>query len=197
MQARSMSLEELLEKRLQRLIATALGLSLSDLRLVDANERLAGPVGGLVDYLGHFEASVAAALLSRRGLKAGVDYAIFPEGPGGRFALVLRKDVEAEAIAIVDKLRELRYAKPVALKILKEWRAAHGEAEEDVDEAIHLALRVSRVKDRLLSRECPRCGGMVAKVSEKASPSQFKLTIERTCCGYVERATIPLKRCAQ
>lgn len=191
-----MSLEELLEARFQKLATAALGLSPSEVRSVDVTEGLAGPVGGLVDYLGRFEASVAAALLVRRGLRAGADYAILPEGPGERFVLVLREGVGAEVLDAIDKLREMSYAKPAALKILKEWRRAYGEAEGDVDEAIHLALRVSRVRDRLLRRDCPKCGGSAAKLSEKVGPDCFELVVERTCCGYVERAAVPLRHYA-
>ncbi|MEM4700403.1 MAG: hypothetical protein QXT74_05605 [Candidatus Nezhaarchaeales archaeon] len=188
-----MGLEELLEERFERLAAAALGLSPSEIRPVGAVEGSVSPVGSLVDYLGRFEASVAAALLVRRGLRAGEDYAILPEGPGERFVLVLRKDVGAEVLDAIDKLREVSYAKPAALRILKEWRRAYGEVEGDVDEAIHLALRVSRVRERLLRRGCPKCGGSAAKLFERVSSDCFELIVERTCCGYVERAEVPLK----
>lgn len=189
-----MGLEELVEEKFQKLAAAALGLSPDELRPVSVSPPSSLPIGPLVDYLSHFEASVAAALLARRGLRAGVDYAILPEGPAGRFALVLRRGPGSEVVAAIDRLRELGRAKPLVLRILKEWERAYGEVEGDVDEAIHLALRVSRVRDVLLGRGCPRCGGAAARVLDRAGPDFFEVVVERACCGYVERATVFLRR---
>ena len=189
-----MSLEDRLEERFRRLSAMALGLSLEELQapLSAQASRPPRPVGLVVDYLDHFEASVAATLLAKQGLTPGRDYALLPEGVEGRFALALRQGVGGRVVEALDKLRELSYAKRAALKILKEWRSALGEVEGDVDEALHAALKVARVKEKMTSRRCPRCGGAVARVVEKARPSSFELVVERTCCGYVERAWVPL-----
>jgi len=189
-----MGLEEAVEERFQRLIATSLGLSLKGLRRPSPqpSARPSASMEVAVDYLGFFEASVAATLMDRMGLREGVEYLLIPEGVGGRFMLALKRGVGGEALEALDRLRRLSAAKPVALRILKEWRATRGERCGDVDEAIHLALRVVEVREKLTADRCPRCGGSAAKVVERLRGGRYEVFVERTCCGYAERAWLPL-----
>jgi hypothetical protein len=98
--------------------------------------------------------------------------------------------VGLEALRALEKLRRFSAVKPLALRVLKEWKAELGEVEGDVDEAIHAALRALEVKGRLLSRGCPRCGGAAARVVERVRVDFIELAVERACCGYVERAYV-------
>jgi hypothetical protein len=184
---------DVIEERLRKLSTLALKLSFEEVEEASHSLEASKPpsaVGLVVDFLSRFEAAAAAVCLARSGLKAGVDYAFLPEGGGGRFALALREGVGLEALKALEKLRGFSAVKPLALRVLKEWRAELGEVEGDVDEAIHAALRALEVKGRLLSRGCPRCGGAAARVVERVRVDFIELAVERACCGYVERAYV-------
>lgn len=191
-----MSLKDLVEERFQRLLVTSLGLSVEELKRPGEALRAKppAPVGEVVDYLSLFEASVAAALMERMGLRESADYALLPEGVGERFMLILKRGVGGEVLEALDRLRRLSQAKPIALRVLKEWRASHGEQVGDVDEAIHLALRIVEVREKLSMNRCPRCGGATAKVVERLRRGAYEVFVEHTCCGYAEHAWFPLAR---
>jgi len=195
-----LTLKDEVEDRFRKLSAIALGLDLRELEeasamFIGGKRRLPVKPNLVVDYLDLFEASLIASSLKKKGLRLDEAFTLIPEGEGSRFILVAKacREVE-EAVSKLDKVRELGYAKPIALRILKEWRARSGRREGDVDEALHLAMEVMKAKEEALSKRCPRCGGAVARVVERARGEVFVVTIERTCCGYVERLKVPIKQ---
>jgi len=187
------------EERFERVALIALGLSSREVE--EASRRLATRARPrpsfrpelVVDYLSPFEASVVVALLERMGARWSTDFEVVSEG--SRYALAARRArAVEEALRGLDRLRELSYVKPYAVRILKEWRARRGVVEGDVDEALDLAYEVFRLREEAVSRRCPRCGRESAvRVRERASRGSFTIIIERACCGHVERLSVPIE----
>ncbi|RLF16337.1 MAG: hypothetical protein DRJ97_01170 [Thermoprotei archaeon] len=187
------------EERFKRMASLALGLSPRDVeeaskRLINVNPRPPRRLGLIVDYLDPFEASIVLALLERGGARRFTDFELVPVGE--RFILAARrsKPVE-EALKKLDKLKELSYVKPYAVRVLKEWRAKTGVREGDVDEALDVAYAILEAREKAVSKKCPRCGKESAvRVYERVRDGLFVIIVERACCGFVERVSVPINR---